>query len=216
MKTYSSILCQIMIGALMSIGMPGQAASDLLDVNLGDENLEIWDEEVLFIESLTQNESSRAKNQIQFIAVKKPEGFMEGFLSLHLNGSYKKVYINFYFDSEIISPATVLQACDADHVHWRISKHSKKLNNYTVEIDNYEGKAILISFLFKAPFNMPKHVFISAGDHPMDLWEFIDTLLPATTNENPSTEEYPMKSAPDEDLGAYVQRERNRRAALEL
>ncbi len=217
MKTYSSILCQIMIGALMSIGISAQADVDITDPNLSTRRLECFP-------CLMQDESNEAKKQVSFTAVNKPGGFMIGSLSLELKDSYKNLYINFDFDSEILNPCVSLSGiCDADKVPWKIHKRPKRLNNYTIaEIDTKNCNYITIVFMFKAPFSMPKNVFASEGDYPADsIKEYLQEFLPTTTNDsptndNPSTEAYPMKSTPDEIQGAYAQREINRLAALEL
>ena len=206
MKTYSSILCQIMIGALMSIGISAQADVDITDPNLLDRRL-------VCAHCLSQSESNGATNKVAFTAVKKSEDLMQGFLSLTLKNSYKNLYINFDFDSEIISPCTrsgiyTESVCGADKVPWKIHRRPKRLNNYTiVELDTRKFNEITIMFMFKAPFSIPKNVFASEGDYPADyIKEYLQEFLPATTNDsptndspttdNPSTNTHEMKPYP--------------------
>ncbi len=200
MKTYSSILCQIMIGALMSIGISAQADVDVTDS-------ELLNKKILCAKCLVQNESNLAKNKAHFSAVKKSEDIMEGLLTLNLKGSYKNLSINFDFDSEIISPCTAIGICDADPALLTIHKRPKRLNNYTI-VDNIPtNQDYLVIFLFKAPFNMPKNIFVSEGDHPDGaIGEYLQALWPATTTDTPSTDEHVMQEAPRVDPGAYVQR----------
>ncbi len=181
MKTYSSILCQIMIGALMSIGISAQA-----DLNFPYPDMLY--KNIFCSCCLMQDESNLAKDKVHFSAAKRPDGFIEAFFSLDLKGSDKNLSINFDFDSEILgfySADNIPAGLPFIDLNWKIYKNPKKPNNYT--IINLEGNHsyCMIIFLFNAPFDVPKNVFVSEGDYPADsIGEELQASLPATMNDN--------------------------------
>ena len=167
------------MSALMSIGVSGQAAVSSSD----SESL--FDQDI-YADYLVQHESNNAENQVHFSTMHESEGVIKGFLSLDLKNIYKKLYINFDFDSEILNPCTDWGVCDADQVSWKIHRRPKRLNNYTIEIDPAERNYITIAFTFKGPFNMPKNVFVSDRSHPIDgVWESLHAFWSSITKSRP-------------------------------